>query len=184
MKKRIRTRMRLAATIAMAAAFVPAGVAADSTTTKHLSVTTSAADQPVALGSRVSLVIEVSPKPTMHVYAPGQKDFIPVSITLAPNDIVKTGRVQFPAAEKLTLKELGETQLVYSKPFRILQDVTIAKAATANRSGSRGGTVVVKGTLKYQACDNSICYAPVSVPVAWTLALQDPPAVPGKTAAR
>jgi len=37
----------------------------------------------------------------------------------------------------------------------------------------------VKGILKYQACDDTICYAPVSVPITWTFALhatrsQDP----------
>lgn len=180
----LRLRMIVAATMAMAAALVPAGTAAESATTRHLTLATSAADQPVAPGSRVSLAIDVTPKPTMHVYAPGQKDFIPVSLTIAPADLVKAGRVQFPAAEKLTVKELNETQLVYSKPFRIVQEVTIAKGAAAPRSGSRGATIVVKGMLKYQACDNSICYAPVSVPVAWTLALQGAPAGSGKTAPR
>jgi hypothetical protein len=184
MRKRIRPWTSAVASLAMVAALVPAGRAAEAITTKHLTVATSAADQPVAPGTRVSLVIDVSPRPTMHVYAPGQKDFIPVSLTLERGVAAAAGRAQFPAAEKLALKDLGETQLVYSKPFRIVQDVTIGKQATANRSGSRGATIVVKGTLKYQACDNSICYAPVSVPVAWTLAVQDAPAASGKTASR
>jgi hypothetical protein len=90
--------------------------------------------------------------------------------------------VQFPAAEKLTVKELGETHLVYSKPFRIVQDVTIAKSTS--RARARNATVTVKGTLKYQACDNAICYAPVSLPVTWTLALQDGPVALEKAVTR
>ena len=70
------------------------------------------------------------------------------------------------------MEELGETHLVYTKPFRIVQDVTIAKHALVKGSGTGNSTITVKGTLKYQACDTSICYAPVSVPITWTLALQ------------
>lgn len=141
---------------------------ADSTTTKHLTVATSATPAAVAPGARVSLVVNVTPKPDMHVYAPGQKDFIPVSLTLEATDAIKAEVAQFPVAEKLEVQDLGETHLVYTKPFRIVQDVTIAKSAPVTRSS----TITVKGTLKYQACDTSICYAPVSVPVTWTLALQ------------
>ena len=169
----------LTAGIMAAGASGRAGFSADPTTTKHLTVATSAIPAAVAPGARVSLVVDVAPKPTMHVYAPGQKDFIPVSLTLAANDAIKAEIAQFPVAEKLEVKDLGETHLVYTKPFRIVQDVTIAKSALATRSGTRSSTITVKGTLKYQACDTSICYAPVSVPVTWTLALQLQGEVPG-----
>jgi DsbC/DsbD-like thiol-disulfide interchange protein len=165
----------LAAGIMTAGASGRAGFSADPTTTKHLTVATSAIPATVAPGARVSLVVEVAPKPAMHVYAPGQKDFIPVSLTLAASDAIKAETAQFPVAEQLEVKELGETHLVYTKPFRIVQDVTIAKSALVRRSS----TITVKGTLKYQACDTSICYAPVSVPVTWTLALQLQGEAPG-----
>ena len=113
----------------------------------------------------------------MHVYAPGQKDFIPVSLTLDANDAFKAAAARFPAAETLVVKELGETQLVYRKPFRIVQDVTIAKRIPGSQGRAGNSTMTVTGTLKYQACDDSICYAPVSVTVKWTLAPQDGPAV-------
>jgi thiol:disulfide interchange protein DsbD len=142
--------------------------AAELTTTKHLTVATSGPADAVARGARMSLVVEITPKPNMHVYAPGQKDFIPVSLTLPATDGLKAEAAQFPAAEKLNVKELGETHLVYSRPFKIVQDVTIAKSRTLSAA-----SLTVKGTLKYQACDNTICYAPVSVPVTWTIALQD-----------
>jgi hypothetical protein len=57
-----------------------------------------------------------------------------------------------------------------------VQDVTVAANRTlVKRAATPGATLTVKGTLKYQACDNSICYAPVSVPLSWTLALQHLP---------
>jgi DsbC/DsbD-like thiol-disulfide interchange protein len=174
MKNRALTWL-LAAGIMTAGTSGGAGFSDDSTTTKHLTVATSVIPAVVAPGARVSLVVAVAPKPTMHVYAPGQKDFIPVSLTLAASDAIKAETAQFPVAEKLEVKDLGETHLVYTKPFRIIQDVTIAKSALV----TRGATITVKGTLKYQACDASICYAPVSVPVTWALALQLQGSVPG-----
>jgi hypothetical protein len=168
----------IAAGAAMTVASATAvGVAADPTTTKHLTVAASPVSTSVASGARVSLALDISPKPTMHVYAPGQKDFIPVSLTLDANDRFKAAPARFPAAETLVVKELGETHLVYRKPFRIVQDVTIAKRGTTGETRTGSSTIIVTGTLKYQACDDSICYAPVSVPVKWTLAPQDGPAV-------
>jgi len=162
--------------VAMVAIFAlgsrPIMLAAEPTTTRHVSVATSASAASVAPGSRVSLIVEITPKPNMHVYAPGQKDVIPVSLTLGPGEAAAAQPLQFPQGEKLEIKELGETQLVYSRTFRLVQDVTIpASRSLIKRAASRGASLVVKGTLKYQACDNTICYAPVTVPVAWTLTL-------------
>lgn len=162
--------LTLIVALGMAVPSMGARSAAAPTTTKHLTVATSAPVAAVAPGARVSLVVEITPKPNMHVYAPGQKDFIPVSLTLAATDGVRADAAQFPAAEKLVVKDLGETHLVYSRPFQIVQGVTIAKSRT--RAGTRD-SLTVTGTLRYQACDNTICYAPVSVPVTWTIALQD-----------
>ena len=149
------------------------GAAAGPTTTKHLTVSTSVTPSAVAPGARVSLTLEVTPKPAMHVYAPGQKDYIPISLTLEANDAVTVHLVQFPKPEKLFQKDLGETQLIYTKPFRIVQDVTVARTrAVLDRAAGAGATLTIKGALKYQACDDAICYAPVTVPVAWTIELE------------
>jgi DsbC/DsbD-like thiol-disulfide interchange protein len=156
----------------MALSYRPAIIASEPTTTKHLSVSTSTSTPSVAPGGRVSLVVEVTPKPNMHVYAPGQDDVIPISLTLKPGDATAAKPVQFPPPEKLENKELGETQLVYSRPFRLVQDVTIPSSRSlVKRAASRDPSLALSGVLKYQACDNTICYAPVSVPVTWTVAL-------------
>lgn len=131
------------------------------TETKHVIVATSAPHGAVAPGARLSLWIDVTPKPSMHVYAPEQKDVIPISLTLASHAVVTPRPARFPKPEKST-----QGDLVYSQPFRIVQNVTVGAA--------EGKTVTVKGALTYQACDDSICYAPVTVPVAWTVELQRP----------
>jgi DsbC/DsbD-like thiol-disulfide interchange protein len=139
--------------------------------TKHLTITTSATQDAVAPGARVALNIDIAPKPAMHVYAPGQKDYIAVSVTLEGNAAIKPAAVRFPAPEKREAKDLGETQLVYSKPFRIVQPITLTR-----RPAPAAGPLTVKGAVKYQACDESICYAPITVPVTWTLTVAKPSA--------
>jgi DsbC/DsbD-like thiol-disulfide interchange protein len=142
----------------------------ESIATKHLTIATSASEETVPPGGRVALNIDIAPKPTMHVYAPGQKDYIAVSVTLEGNAAIKPATIQFPKPEKREVKELGETQLVYSKPFRIVQDVVLAKSPAP-----AAGPLTVKGAVKYQACDESICYAPITVPVAWTVTVKKRP---------
>ena len=136
--------------------------------TKHVTIATSSSRDAVVPGGRVALNIDIVPKPAMHVYAPGQKDYIPVSVAIERNAIVKPSTIQFPVPEKRENKDLG-TQLVYSRPFRIVQDIAVAKGPSA-----RPGPLTVKGAVKYQACDESICYAPITVPVTWTLTVKKP----------
>ena len=135
--------------------------------TKHLTATMSASVSAAAPGARLTLYLDVVPKPGMHVYAPGQKDVIPVALTLAPGEHVRGGAVKFPAAEKYFFAPLNETQLVYSAPFRLSIPVTITKPAAAGPPTP--SPLTIKGVLRYQACDNRICYMPQDVPVSWTL---------------
>jgi cytochrome c biogenesis DsbD-like protein len=138
-----------------------AAAPSDPIETPHLSVKTSAGDRAAAPGARISLFVDVSPKPKMHVYSPGQKDYISIALTLEPNAAFKAHAAVYPAAEKFFFEPLKETQLVYSKPFRIVQDVTLA-------SGKRqDGALTIKGKLRYQACDDQVCYLPKDLVLTW-----------------
>jgi DsbC/DsbD-like thiol-disulfide interchange protein len=140
------------------AALLVGMVASAPVETLHLKVTTSVSAKP-ARGGQTSLFVDVEPKPTMHVYAPGQDGFIVVTLTLDKDPAFTAATAKFPTPEKLLFEPLNETQLVYSKPFRIVQDITRVKQ----------GPLTVKGTLRYQACDDKVCYRPTNVPVEWTL---------------
>ena len=134
------------------------GGAANTQETAHLSVTTSSTAQ----AGKASLFVDVAPKPTMHVYSPGQKGYIAITLTLDANPAFTGAKAKYPAGEKLFMKILNETQLVYSKPFRITQDIRLVKPVA-------GAPLTIKGTLRYQACDDKICYLPQKVPVEWTV---------------
>jgi DsbC/DsbD-like thiol-disulfide interchange protein len=131
--------------------------------TRHLSVATAVSAAGVKPGERVTLFVDVTPKPGMHVYSPEQKDFIPVGLTLAATDGLRPGPVTFPKPEKYFFAPLKETQLVFSRTFRIAQEVTPAGPARP---------LTIKGTLRYQACDEAICYVPQNVPVSWMVTVR------------
>jgi hypothetical protein len=165
---------RASAASLMARTASPSGSAAlDRVETNHLIATTSVSDDVVAPGTRFSLQLDVFPKPKMHVYAPDQKDYIPISLKLEPSDAFKAHAPVFPKAEKFLFVPLNETQLVYSKPFRIVQDVTVSLTpAMRERARGSGASLTIKATMRYQACDDQVCYVPKEIPVTWTARLR------------
>ncbi|HEY3885439.1 MAG TPA: protein-disulfide reductase DsbD domain-containing protein [Vicinamibacterales bacterium] len=141
---------------------VPASQAANTHDTKHLRVTTSVAPGEARPGGRLSLAAAIVPKPTMHVYAPGQEGYIGVTLTLDrdPSAFTAAGP-KYPPPQKRVLPGINETELVYSQPFTITDDVTLPRGAS--------GRTTIKGTLRYQACDDVVCYLPATVPLEWRI---------------
>ena len=140
--------------------------------TPHVTVTASAAPAAAAPGARVSLFVDITPKPKMHVYSPQQDNYIPVSLTLESNRAIRADAAVFPKAEKYFFAPLKETQLVYSKPFRIVQPVTLASASALRDARHLPGTLTIQGSLRYQACDDAICYLPKTLPISWSIDLK------------
>ena len=137
--------------------------------TARLTVRTSASPQAARPGGKVSLSIDVTPKPGIHVYAPGQEGYIAIALTIdASPAFTTTAKARYPAGEKFLMPALNETQLVYQKPFRITQTIALAAAREQNSSSSPAD-VVVKGTIRYQACDDKVCFLPTTIPVTWTI---------------
>ena len=135
--------------------------------TKHLTITLSASAATAAAGGKLSLYADVAPKPKMHVYAPDQSDYIPIALTVEAAPSFRLQPIQYPAGETFFFAPLNETQRVYSKPFRIVQPIIVA---TTGRDAP--ASLVVKGTIRYQACDDAICYLPQTIPVTWTVSVK------------
>ena len=130
----------------------------------HATVAPSPVDVSGAAGAKLALSVDVTPKAGIHGYAPGSKDYIPVEVKLNPTAAFKAGKVAYPKSEIMTFAD--EKVPVFAKAFRLTQDVTLAKSVKP------GDTVVVAGTLSYQACDDRVCYPPESAPVSWTIAVK------------
>ena len=127
----------------------------------HATIAVSPGEVSGAAGAKLALFVDVTPKPNIHVYAPGSKDYIPITVKLNAPPEIKAGKLAYPKSEMMTFAD--EKVPVFQKPFRLTQDVTIDKSAKA------GSTVTMTGTVNYQACDDRVCYPPESAPIAWTV---------------
>ena len=138
---------------------------------KYLKAQVSVSDRVAAPGHRVTLFVDVTPGPRIHVYAPGQQGYIPISLTLEPSPDYRLGAASYPTSREYLFAPLNERVQVFDRPFRILQDVTLALTPALRQRASAKETLTVKGTLEYQACDDKVCFRPDSVLLTWSIAL-------------
>ena len=110
----------------------------------------------------------------MHVYAPGaeEKGYRVVELNMAPSDYFRFEAVEFPESEIYYFEPLDEYVPVFQKPFTILQEAIVEASAEIEKELENIEVLTLSGTLDYQACDDAICYLPVSVPVSFTLEFQ------------
>ena len=149
-----------------------APVQATRVSSSHLTVSTYSTDATVALGNRFSLVVEVTPESGIHVYAPGATGYKVMTLSIAPQPFVRVLPLSYPASEIYVFKPLNERVPVYQKPLRVSQEIVLDVTPEAQRAMGDKKTLTVNGTLDYQACDDQVCYNPVSVPLSWTMTLR------------
>ncbi|MBI4886128.1 MAG: redoxin domain-containing protein [Acidobacteria bacterium] len=157
-----------------------APVQATQASTAHLDLKAYPSDANVALGTKFSLAVDITPKRGLHVYAPGASNYRVVSLNVTPQPHVRTTAVRYPASEIYFFKPLNERVPVFQKPFTLVMDVVPEATVEARKALTGRNELVITGTLEYQACDDRICYNPATIPLSWTVALQ--PLVPGAPA--
>jgi AhpC/TSA family/Disulphide bond corrector protein DsbC len=140
---------------------------------KQLHLTASATSTSAAPGQRVRLVLDIDLKPNMHVYAPGVEGYISIDWSMKESDAAKAHDVTYPASEKLYLQAIDETVPVYRNHFGLTRDITIAQEGKVKPMLDASGNFSVEGTLRYQACDDRLCYVPQNLPLKWTFHLDD-----------
>ena len=140
--------------------------------TAHVRLTAALSSTSVAPGTKLSIAYDIAPRRGMHVYAPGKHDYQVISVTLDPQSWMKATPIKYPPSEIYHFKPIDERVEVYSKPFRLVQDVTILATPDAQKMLAKGDSVAITGRVNYQACDDTVCYSPTSVPIKWTVPLQ------------
>ena len=136
--------------------------------TPHLTLTTSASDATVAPGRHITLIVEVDPKPKMHVYAPGVQGYIPIAWQMAETKSWLVLPATYPMSKMLNLPAIHETVPVYNSHIRIVRDVVIGQEAEIAPVLGPDRTLTIEGNFRYQACDNKECYIPRTIPLTWT----------------
>jgi hypothetical protein len=157
-----------------------APVQAMKASTEHLDVTAYPSDASVGPGNRFSLVVDVTPKAGMHVYAPGATQYRVVAVNIPPQPYLRITPIRYPASEIYHFVPLNERVPVYQKPFTLQLEVVRENTPEARKATTGMNELIINGTLDYQACDDKICYNPASLPLSWTVGLS--PNVPGAPA--
>lgn len=135
----------------------------------HIAFTLRQSDQNAFPGSRLRLMVDVDLAPDLHVYAPGVKGYIPIELKLEPAAEFKLDEITYPKSKILYLPAIKEKVPVFGGKFRISQDLTVSANRGFSLSLREGKTIAVKGELKYQACDEKVCFMPVATPVTWEI---------------
>ena len=123
-----------------------------------------------AQATMVNLNFRVPPGYHINSNTPKSEFLIPTALKMdLPTDII-LGKIEYPVGDDRSFPFSPDEKLsVYSGDF------TIAVAVHPLHSVVPG-KYVMHGVLRYQACDNSACYPPKSVPVSFDVKVVKEPA--------
>ena len=145
------------------------GTRKSSISTPQLKISTSASQDTVVAANRLTLAVEINLSPKMHVYAPEVEDYRPLELQIEPSAAFRVHPTVFPQAEVLYLAAIDERVPVYETEVRLLTDITLAGSRELKKYVTSGDPVAVEGILRFQACDDRVCFPPQEVPLRWVL---------------
>lgn len=147
-------------------------VAATRVQSAQLDVVTYPSDSSVAPGNRFSIVAQVMPHNGVHVYAPGAGNYKVINLKVLPAQYIRALAPVYPPSEVYFFKPLNERVPTYQKAFTITQDVVLDGSAAARTALAKQAAMTIGGALSYQACDDRLCYDPVTLPLSWSVNLK------------
>jgi len=133
---------------------------------QHVKVATSASPETAPAGGKVTLALDVTPDQSIHIYAPGAKEFLATTLKITSASSATVGKPVYPPSENVLDPILNERIPEYVKPFRITQPITVPAKMKS------GESVTISGVLAYQACDDKMCFAPSEISANWTVKIR------------
>ncbi|HEY7185684.1 MAG TPA: thioredoxin family protein [Vicinamibacterales bacterium] len=111
---------------------------------------------------RAALLVRLPERFHVQSNAPRDPAFVPTVLTIDAPTGIRATEVVFPKATDL--KQAGQPQplAVFEHEFAIGVQFELASGVTA-------GAIDVPAHLHYQACDDRLCYPPVTADIRWTL---------------
>lgn len=130
-------------------------------------LTTSVATTTIRAGAPVHVALKVKLPAAVHVQSDKPRDpaLIPTVLTIDAPAGVTVGKIHYPAARDLKQQGQDQPLAVFGPEFTIDVDLTLAQ-------GTAAGDLVVPAHLKYQACDEAVCYPPAKADAQWTLTIK------------
>ena len=99
--------------------------------------------------------------------APREPTFIPTTLAVAPVEHVTAVEVAFPPAQDFKQEGSAQPLAVFERNFVIGLELMVDRKASP-------GDVTVPGAIRYQACDDKVCFKPVIANVSWTVRVAAP----------
>jgi DsbC/DsbD-like thiol-disulfide interchange protein len=120
-------------------------------------------------GASTRIALQVSVKTGYHVQANPVENpsLIPIILKVDSAESISVGEPLYPAPKRLRLPGDSQDLVVYDGTFSIGLPLKVGRNATA------GATITLKGTLRYQACDDSHCLFPVTLPVTLAVTVRE-----------
>ena len=153
--------------IAVLAVRIPSAASADEVTVQPvLSV------DHLSPGQSFQLAVVVAVHQPWHINAnPASEGLIPTTLKLAAPTGITIGQVHYPAAVQVRVGWAEQPVALYTAQAIVRVDGSVGTKAAL-------GPVVLTGTLRYQACNDSVCVAPVDLPVSWQTEITAAPGRP------
>ena len=157
------TRDIAALILTVAAVAAPAG-AQVATFRPELQVQVVPAD--ARAGSTVRAIVRLRLPQNVHVQSDKPRDpaLIPTSLAVTPPAGVTVERITYPKA--WDLKQPGRDQ-----PLAVFSAGVVIEASLLVATEVPAGSLTVQGTLRYQGCNDQVCFPPVRVPVEWSFSV-------------
>ncbi len=121
----------------------------------------------VAPGGHGTLTVTLSVASGYHINAhtPNDPSLIPTSLTATSAGAV-IGAARYPASKTIKVSYAPKPILVYEGRTTVQVPFTVSKAA------KHGKKIAILGTLSFQGCNQSSCFAPASLPVHATVGVK------------
>ncbi len=139
--------------------------------TPQVSIELAQSDLSAAPGARVRLTVKLTPAAGSHLYAEGaeQFGFRPIRIVLDSSTLYQSHPAVYGPSTIIEFAALKERVPAYSTTTLVTQDVWAVRSPETNAQFSSKPDLEIRGTFEYQACTDTVCGVPQSIPVAWKL---------------
>lgn len=107
---------------------------------------------------QAAVIAELEKPWHINAHKPTLDFLIPTELTLEPLDGFTIGPVQYPAAKRMKFEFADEPLDVYEGRVIMRVPLTVARDVAP-------GEKLIKGKLQYQACNDEVCEAPVTLDV-------------------
>ncbi len=114
-------------------------------------------------GTTARAALQIQLPEGLHTNSNKPRDplLIPIVLSFQPPSGITVTEVVYPEAQDLRQEGSPQPLAVFEREFAIGVQMDVASSVPP-------GDVVVPASLRYQACDDKVCYPPVTLPTSWT----------------